>query len=184
MPSFPAEGPWPGNSLLKIDEKSMWGRLTFRPIRIGDQRFLLILAEDLSAEKRQRMLDSKYKEQLEQRVKERTQELNRLNEELIGEMAERRRSEEALRLSEARYRGLFEDAPLMYIITRNKRGIPFISDCNELFLRSLAYRREEVLGQPLADFVAAVVCRLPRRWRLQKGAGRRISSRRARTGYS
>ncbi len=40
----------------------------------------------------------------------------------------------------------------MYVITRNERGIPFISDCNELFLSSVGYTREAVVGRPLADF--------------------------------
>ncbi len=139
-------------SLLKISDKSMWSRLTIRPIRIRSQRLLLILVEDLSLEQKQRMLDSEYKSQLEQRVKERTEELRKLNEELLSEMADRKRSEDALRLSEERYRQLFEDAPLMYVITRNKQGVPIISDCNELFLRSLGYKRGEVVGQGLADF--------------------------------
>ncbi|MBM3302680.1 MAG: PAS domain S-box protein, partial [Deltaproteobacteria bacterium] len=60
--------------------------------------------------------------------------------------------EDTLCASEARYRGLFENAPLMYVITRNEQGVPYISDCNELFLQTIGYRREEVLEKPLADF--------------------------------
>ena len=40
----------------------------------------------------------------------------------------------------------------MYVITRNERGVPVISDCNELFLSSVGYTREGAVGQPLADF--------------------------------
>ena len=72
--------------------------------------------------------------------------------ELTKDITNRKRAEETLRLSEERYRRLFEDAPLMYVITRNERGSPFISDCNELFLSSVGYTREQVQGKPLTDF--------------------------------
>jgi PAS domain S-box-containing protein len=49
-------------------------------------------------------------------------------------------------------RDLFEEAPIMYVITRNQEGVPLIGDCNQLFLSALGYAREEVVGQPLADF--------------------------------
>ena len=57
-----------------------------------------------------------------------------------------------MRRSEEKYLKLFQDAPLMYVITRNEQGIPFISDCNKLFLNSVGFAREEVIGKPLADF--------------------------------
>lgn len=60
---------------LRIDKSSIWGRLTFRAIRIRGQRFLLVLVEDLSLEKKQSLLGKKYKEELEHCMKERTEEL-------------------------------------------------------------------------------------------------------------
>jgi PAS domain S-box-containing protein len=68
------------------------------------------------------------------------------------DVSERRKAMEALTQSEQRYRRLFENAPLMYIITRNEGGIPFIADCNELFLQSAGYERQDVVGKPLGDF--------------------------------
>jgi PAS domain S-box-containing protein len=68
------------------------------------------------------------------------------------DITERKHAEERLAQTECRYQRLFEEAPLMYVITRNEDGIPFISDCNELFLRSVGYPREEVVEQPLANF--------------------------------
>ena len=40
----------------------------------------------------------------------------------------------------------------MYVITQNDQGVPFITDCNNLFLSSVGFAREEVIGKPLADF--------------------------------
>jgi len=56
------------------------------------------------------------------------------------------------RQAEQRYRALFEDAPAMYVITRNAGGIPIIADCNGLFLSTLGYSREEVLNCALDKF--------------------------------
>jgi len=71
---------------------------------------------------------------------------------VFDNITKRKHAEEKLRQAEHRYRSLFEDAPLIYVITRNEQGVPFISDCNELFLRSVGYSREEIVGHPLADF--------------------------------
>ncbi len=68
------------------------------------------------------------------------------------ELTERQRAEKALRLTQERYRDLFEHAPVMYVITGDREGEPIILDCNELFLHTLGYRRAQVLGRPLADF--------------------------------
>ena len=71
---------------------------------------------------------------------------------VFDNITERKHAEELHRQAEHRYRRLFEDAPLMYVITRNKQGVPFVNDCNELFLSSVGYSREEIVGRPLADF--------------------------------
>ncbi len=57
-----------------------------------------------------------------------------------------------LKQAEERYRNLFEEAPVMYLITRNQDSVPVIVDCNELFLVTLGYTHAEVLERPLADF--------------------------------
>jgi PAS domain S-box-containing protein len=57
-----------------------------------------------------------YRDQLEIQVQERTVELRRTNEFLQEEIEDRMRKEEALRLSEERYRALFENNPIETII--------------------------------------------------------------------
>ncbi|HLB49265.1 MAG TPA: GAF domain-containing protein [Anaerolineales bacterium] len=61
---------------------------------------------------------------------------------------------EAVQRAEQRYRELFEEAPVMYVITRHREGSPAVVNCNELFLTTLGYTRAEVVGRPLADFYA------------------------------
>lgn len=41
----------------------------------------------------------------------------------------------------------------MYVSTRDRNGLPVIDDCNALFASTLGFSREEVVGQPLADFL-------------------------------
>lgn len=54
--------------------------------------------------------------------------------------------------AERHYRELFNSAPAMYVITRDEQGSPIITDCNELFLATLKYDRESVVGHSLAEF--------------------------------
>jgi PAS domain S-box-containing protein len=71
------------------------------------------------------------------------------NNELIRELHELR---DKLAYLEGRYRDLFQQAPVMYVITRNEAGAPLVEDCNELFLKTLVLAREEAVGRPLSDF--------------------------------
>ena len=78
-------------------------------------------------------------------------QLRDLGERLTGEITERERTEEALRESEERFRGLFEEAPLAY----------HEIDCEGIVLRVnraectlLGYEAEEILGKSAWDFIA------------------------------
>ena len=66
------------------------------------------------------------------------------------------RREAQLRAAQDRYRELFEDAPAMYVITRQEAGGPVISDCNDLFVRAVESERRQVIGRRLSDFDAAI----------------------------
>ena len=80
-------------------------------------------------------------EKLEQRVSERTSELAKINEQLRGEVTERRVAENALRESETRFRRL---------LASNITGVIFwtlpgdIVDANDLFLNMVGYTREDL----------------------------------------
>lgn len=87
---------------LEIDGNKLWGRLTFRSIRMHGQRYQLILIEDRSAEKQRLLSDRKFRRDLETQVRERTDELRRKNEALLREIAERELAERAAEESRQR----------------------------------------------------------------------------------
>ncbi len=91
------------------------------------------------------------KDELEKRVRERTAELARVNGELLLEIQEREKAEEALRASESRFRRVFES---------NIVGIFFwglsgrITAANDAFLEMLGYAHEDLVnGLHWADLV-------------------------------
>lgn len=56
------------------------------------------------------------------------------------------------KVAEQRYRTLFDNAPMMHIVTRNQDGMPIITDVNLRFLAKVGYSRADVIGRPLIDF--------------------------------
>ncbi|GAB4257653.1 MAG: PAS domain-containing hybrid sensor histidine kinase/response regulator [Deferrisomatales bacterium] len=60
--------------------------------------------------------------------------------------------EQQARRSEARYRLLFEEAPVLCAVTRATEQGPVVEDCNRAFAVTLGFGREEILGRPLAAF--------------------------------
>ncbi len=102
---------------LNTGRVQIWGRMHLRSIRLGRRRYILMLYQDLTVEKEQLNLIRKHSEelriahdQLEKRVEARTAELKQANALLLAEIAERKRTEQALRESEANYRAIFDAA--------------------------------------------------------------------------
>ena len=53
---------------------------------------------------------------------------------------------------ERQYRTLFEEAPVMTILTRSEDGQPIIEDCNSQFVETLGYDADTITGSELAEF--------------------------------
>jgi len=53
---------------------------------------------------------------------------------------------------ETQYRTLFEEAPVMTILTRAEEGEPIIDDCNSQFVETLGYDAEKILDSELVEF--------------------------------
>ncbi len=65
-------------------------------------------------------------------------------------ISKRKKIEKQLRLSEEKYRDLYDNAPDMYHSV-DKNGI--IIECNETEAKMLGYRKEEIIGKPVTQFM-------------------------------
>ncbi len=74
---------------------------------------------------------------------------------LLHDITAKKQAAAMIQQAEEHYRSLFNEAPVMYLLTHNAGGQPTITDCNQTFLSTLGYSHEEVLGQPLAIFYSA-----------------------------
>ena len=50
------------------------------------------------------------------------------------------------------YETLFQESPGMYIVSPNQGGVPVVETCNDRFLHTLGWAKEEVVGRPVSDF--------------------------------
>jgi len=111
---------------LGIGRNRIWGRMTFRPIRMGAERLVMATIEDLTIERQQLILEQRHNEALEI-------EINR-----------RRSAEKNLVASERRYRQVVETAhDLIYTTDAHGR----FTYLNPLALRRLGYSEEELTGK-------------------------------------
>ncbi|HEU5180339.1 MAG TPA: chemotaxis protein CheB [Candidatus Polarisedimenticolia bacterium] len=121
-------------------------------IEFDDQPYLFVVARDITDRKQVEEKLHEVHDGLEQRVRERTAELNRALSVLKSEVSERKRAEEALHASELRYRELFEKASDVIYTLDLEGNFTSINAAGEA---ALGYSREEALRMNLADIAAA-----------------------------
>ncbi len=126
----------------EVDGQPRWVITTKVPLhdRQGQVVGLVGIARDITERKRAEEELRKSKEELEQRVAERTAELRNANEHLQLQLAERMQMEETLRkLSRA-----VEQSPASIVITDTAGAIEYV---NPRFTETTGYTLEEAIGQ-------------------------------------
>ncbi|MGO9117208.1 MAG: PAS domain S-box protein [Desulfomonilaceae bacterium] len=129
---------------LQICDSRMWGRMTFRPLRMKEFRSVLVLVEDLTAEQKRFLQTQKH------------------HEELKKEIVERQRTEEDLRRSEEKYRNIIDTIQDGYYETDMAGNFTFFNDnlceitgCTRQELKNVSYRQfmdEENASRTLEEF--------------------------------
>jgi len=119
-----------------------------RIYREADKTQMILLAiEDITERKRMDEELRKHREHLEELVEERTAELKKVNEALQKEITERKRAEETVKVSETRYRRLFETALDGILILDAETGQ--ITEVNPFLMDMLGYSHQELFGKKL-----------------------------------
>src|SRR5579872_5207081 len=126
-------------------------------VRLVPQALALPSPEELRREiaerKRAQEALSNAKMELEVRVQERTVELTKSNAELVVEITQRMRTEDALRRSEERFRLLVETVQDYAIYMLDPHGI--VTSWNVGAEHIKGYRTEEIVGQHFSRFFSA-----------------------------
>lgn len=147
LPQVTTDSGRPADVYLFEAGQGTWVLLLDATLDVRDRRRIQQKAYDLSlyVTELQRTEEElqEANEELERRVKERTAELQKTNQQLEVELAERKRTEAALRESEARFRRVAES---------NMIGIMFwdlngtVTEANDAFLQALGFTRDDLLG--------------------------------------
>lgn len=137
---------------VRKDGSRFWALVVITALRDDDSKLrgFGIVTRDLTKRKWADEELRRAREELEKRVEERTNALLQANEALQVEIRERKRSEEALRSSEAQFHGLLEFAPDAIVgVDRHGRIAVVNTQTEKLF----SYSRDELLGQAIETLI-------------------------------
>lgn len=96
---------------------------------------------------------TRYRQNLEQMVEDRSKKLNQTNEKLKREIENHKKARARLKKSEQKYRELVENAHSLIIQTDKSGAITFFNEYSECFL---GYSEEELMGQNIHETILPI----------------------------
>lgn len=142
---------------LRPDGRVVWGHLTVTLVREhGQPHHFISVLKDITARREAEASLQALRAQLEQRVLERTAQLQRSHDQLLDAMRQRQVSEEALAISEAELRAVLENAQDAYLgIDEAGR----ITEWNRQAEQMFGWPRAEAMGRPLDELLVPLAQR-------------------------
>jgi len=134
------------------DGSTFDGEITMAGGRSESTRLVVVTIHDITERKKAEDEIRKLNEELEQRVIQRTQQLEDINRRLEDEIIERKHIEKALKKEERRYRTLFEQSPEGIVLIDPETVLPI--EFNEIAHQQLGYSRDEFIQMRVSDYEA------------------------------
>ena len=114
------------------------------PVNIGGRKLVLGIARDISSRKKIELEIITLNKTLEDKVKQRTEELNQALDKLRKDIEERNKMEKALHESEARFRNIIDNASDMIYETDRKGNSTYFNPNACIIMK---FSKEELLGR-------------------------------------
>jgi PAS domain S-box-containing protein len=136
---------------FKKNGSIVWVNLTVSLVRkpSGAPKYFISAVENINKQKQAEQALKDAHDKLEHRVKERTQDLIKLTQQLRQEIADRKQAEEALSISEERYRSLFKNNHSVMLLIDPKSGD--IVDANPAATSFYEWSYEELTRKKITD---------------------------------
>lgn len=136
---------------FKKNGSIVWVNLTVSLVResSGKPKYFISAVENITKQKQAEQALKEAHDKLEHRVKERTQDLIELNQKLRREIADRKKTEEALSLSEERYRSLFKNNHSVMLLIDPENGD--IVDANPAAVSFYGWSYEELISKKITN---------------------------------
>ena len=157
--------------IKRKDGSEVWVSACSQPIydSKGTSLGTRVSLRDISRRKKVEEELVKAHKDLEIRVKERTEERIKVNENLLEEITERKRVEEELRKSEEQFRLFVQNAKEYAIVFYNAEGC--IASWNDGAERITGYRAKEIMGKHISVFYSREDNERKKPWRILEITG-------------